>query len=156
MLCYFQLYSKVIQIYMHVLSHFCHVPTLCDAMDCIPPGSSVHEILQARVLEWVAMPSSRDYSHPGIEPTSLMSPVPLAPPVCVCVCVCVPMYIYVCINTYTYTYIHVCRCVCVSLHFLLQILFPYRLLQNTECSTLCFTVVGPFWLSILYIVVFLT
>ena len=34
-------------------------PTLCDAMDCSPPGSSVHGILQARILEWVAMPSSR-------------------------------------------------------------------------------------------------
>ena len=30
--------------------------TLCDAMDCSLPGSSVHEILQARILEWVAMP----------------------------------------------------------------------------------------------------
>ena len=34
-------------------------PTLCDPMDCSPPGSSVREILQARILEWVAMPSSR-------------------------------------------------------------------------------------------------
>ena len=34
-------------------------PTLCDAMDCSPPGSSIHGILQARILEWVAMPSSR-------------------------------------------------------------------------------------------------
>ena len=33
-------------------------PTLCDAMDCSPPGSSVHGILQARILEWVAVPSS--------------------------------------------------------------------------------------------------
>ena len=32
-------------------------PTLCDPMDCSPPCSSVHGILQARVLEWVAMPS---------------------------------------------------------------------------------------------------
>ena len=31
---------------------------LCDLLDCIPPGSSVHEIFQARVLEWGAMPSS--------------------------------------------------------------------------------------------------
>ena len=30
-------------------------PTLCDAMDCSPPGSSVHGILQARILEWVAI-----------------------------------------------------------------------------------------------------
>ena len=34
-------------------------PTLCDPMDCSPPGSSVHGILQARRLEGVAMPSSR-------------------------------------------------------------------------------------------------
>ena len=33
--------------------------TLCDPVDRSPPGSSVHGILQARVLEWVAMPSSR-------------------------------------------------------------------------------------------------
>ena len=33
-------------------------PTLCDPMDCSPPGSSDHELLQARMLEWVAMPSS--------------------------------------------------------------------------------------------------
>ena len=32
-------------------------PTLCDPMDCNPPGSSVHGILQARKLEWVSMPS---------------------------------------------------------------------------------------------------
>ena len=30
-------------------------PTLCDPMDCNPPGSSVHGILQARILEWVAI-----------------------------------------------------------------------------------------------------
>ena len=39
-------------------------PTLWDAMDCSPPGSSVHGILQARILEWVAMPSSRGSSWP--------------------------------------------------------------------------------------------
>ena len=32
---------------------------LCDPMDCSLPGSSVHGILQARILEWAAMPSSR-------------------------------------------------------------------------------------------------
>ena len=37
-------------------------PTLCDPMDCSPPGSSVRGILQARILEWVAMPSSRGFS----------------------------------------------------------------------------------------------
>ena len=34
-------------------------PTLCDPMDCSLPGSSVHGILQARMLEWAAMTSSR-------------------------------------------------------------------------------------------------
>ena len=38
-------------------------PSLCDPMDCSPPGSSVHGILQARILEWVAMPSSRGSSQ---------------------------------------------------------------------------------------------
>ena len=39
-------------------------PTLCDPMDCSPPGSSVHGILQARILKWVAMPSYRVSSWP--------------------------------------------------------------------------------------------
>ena len=38
--------------------------TLCNPMDCRPPGSSVHRILQARIVEWVAMPSSRVSSQP--------------------------------------------------------------------------------------------
>ena len=42
---------------------FSHVG-LCDPMDCSPPGSSVHGILKARILEWVARPSSRASSRP--------------------------------------------------------------------------------------------
>ena len=38
--------------------------TLCNPMDCSPPGSSIHGILQARVLEWVAIPFSRGSSWP--------------------------------------------------------------------------------------------
>ena len=37
-------------------------PTLFDLMDCSPPGSSVHGILQARILEWVAIPFLRGSS----------------------------------------------------------------------------------------------
>ena len=49
---------------MHVQS-LQSCPTLCDPMDCMdPPGSSVHGVLQARILEWVAMPSSRGPSGP--------------------------------------------------------------------------------------------
>ena len=39
-------------------------PTLCDPMDCSPPGSSIHGILQARILEWVAISFSRGSSQP--------------------------------------------------------------------------------------------
>ena len=38
--------------------------TLCDPMYCSPPGSSVHEILQVRILEWIAFPFSRGSSQP--------------------------------------------------------------------------------------------
>ena len=47
--------------------------TLCNPMDCSPPGSSVHGILQARILEWVAMPFSRESSQSQTEPASLVS-----------------------------------------------------------------------------------
>ena len=57
-----------------MLSLFSHVQ-LFAALDCSLPGSSVHGILQTRILEWVVMPSSRGGGtlppDPGIEPTSL-------------------------------------------------------------------------------------
>ena len=46
-----------------VLRRFSRVQ-LCNPMDCGPLGSSVHGILQARILDWVAMPSSRGSSQP--------------------------------------------------------------------------------------------
>ena len=46
---------------------------LCDPMDCSPPGSSVHGILQARILEWVAIPFSRGSSRP--RDRTLVSPI---------------------------------------------------------------------------------
>ena len=49
-------------VYACSIAHSCL--TLCDPVDCSPPGSSVHEILQARILEWVAMPSSGGSSRP--------------------------------------------------------------------------------------------
>ena len=39
-------------------------PTLCDPMECSPPGFSVHGILQVRVLEWITIPFSRGSSWP--------------------------------------------------------------------------------------------
>ena len=49
-----KLWSEVTQLCM----------TLCDPMDCSPPGSSVHGIFQARILEWAAVPVSRESSQP--------------------------------------------------------------------------------------------
>ena len=48
--------------------------TVCNPMDCSPPGSSVHGILQARILEWVAIPPLGDLPNSGMEPKSLTSP----------------------------------------------------------------------------------
>ena len=50
---------------VRVLSRFGHV-WLCDPMDCGQPGSSVHRILQARILEWVAMLAFGGSSHPHL------------------------------------------------------------------------------------------
>ena len=60
-------------------SHMCakslqSCPALCDPVDCRSPGSSVHEIPQARILEWVAMPFFRDLPNPGIKFKSFSSP----------------------------------------------------------------------------------
>ena len=45
--------------------------TVCDPMDCSPPGSSVHGIFQARILEWVVIPSSRIFPIQGSNPCLL-------------------------------------------------------------------------------------
>ena len=57
-------------------------PTLCDPMDCSPPGSSVHRIFQTRILEWVAISSSRgssqsrDWESAALQADSLPSEPP--------------------------------------------------------------------------------
>ena len=48
--------------------------TLFDPMDYSPPGSSVHGISQARILESLPFPSPGDLPDPGIKPASLVSP----------------------------------------------------------------------------------
>ena len=63
------------KICMCACSVFQQCLTLCNPMDCKPPGSSIHGIFQTRVLEWDAISSSRGPSCPRIEP---VSPAPLA------------------------------------------------------------------------------
>ena len=78
---YSQLPTKLLRYFgfvfsMYVLSHFTRsYLNLCNPTDCSLPGSSVHGILQARVLEWVAVTSFRDLPNSVIEPASLTSPV---------------------------------------------------------------------------------
>ena len=73
-------------------------PALCEPMDCSPPGSSVHGILQARMLEWVATRSSRVSSQPRdricislhlLHWQVCSLPLATLGKTCVCVCVCV-------------------------------------------------------------------
>ena len=59
------IWSGHIILFMHVcvlVAQSC--PTLCNPMDGSPPGSSVHGILQARILKWIAIPFSRRSSQP--------------------------------------------------------------------------------------------
>ena len=54
----------LVQVRARILSEVLFIQSyLCDPMDCSPPGSSVHGLLQARILEWVAMSSSRGSSR---------------------------------------------------------------------------------------------
>ena len=54
----------VFSFFLCILSRFSCVQLFCDPMDCSPPGGSIHEILQAIILEWVAISSSRRSSRP--------------------------------------------------------------------------------------------
>ena len=63
------MYTLLVCVHAKLLESFL---TPCDTMDCSTPGSSVHGILQARMLEWVANPWG--FPNPGIKPVSLMSP----------------------------------------------------------------------------------
>ena len=65
---YFTWYSFVLWKVKVLVTQLC--PTLCNTMDCSPPDCSVHGILQARILERVAIPFSRDLPSWGIKPGS--------------------------------------------------------------------------------------
>ena len=54
-------------------AHLLSCPTLCNSTNCSPPGSSVHGILQTRILEWVSSSSSRESPNPQIQHISCIS-----------------------------------------------------------------------------------
>ena len=106
-------------------------PAVCDPMDCSPPGSSVHGILQTRILEWVVMPSSsgssqpRDWSH--ISHVSCVGRKVLYHQchlgnsyTCICTQI---MWFYACIHVYVYmkthcvqVYVYIWLCVCMYIY----------------------------------------
>ena len=93
--------------HIHICS--CSVPksylTLCDPMDYSLPGSSVHGIFLARILEWVVMPSSRGSSRPRVRTCiSCISTAHTCIYVCASVCVCVSLYDIYIIYIYTHIY----------------------------------------------------
>ena len=73
----FCFYLNLKEIFLQCCISFCHEgvlvfqlhPTLFDIMNHSPPGSSVHGILQARILEWLAMPFSKTSSRPARFPS---------------------------------------------------------------------------------------
>ena len=67
---------SVLQTKCCVLSRFSCVQILCDPIDCSPPGSSGHGILQARLLEWVAISTPRGSSRPRDQTRVLLSLLP--------------------------------------------------------------------------------
>ena len=64
----YELLGRVLQRWCALLKAHAHLlqscPTLCHPTDCSPPGTSVHRILQARILKWVVIPFSRGSSWP--------------------------------------------------------------------------------------------
>ena len=69
-----QLHLRLVILSMRVCAQsFSRVRLFVTSMECSLPCSSVHGIFQAGILEWVAMPSSRGSSYPGIKPASFAS-----------------------------------------------------------------------------------
>ena len=114
LLVYLWVYVRTcLSIYLDADIHICSVaqscPTLCNPVDCSPPGSSVHGILQAKILEWVAISYSK-----------------------ICVYICVYIFVWFqkySIHIWTKEYIGVYICVYSPLSFT----------QMIVCHTRCMT-----------------
>ena len=127
-------------------------PTFCNPMDCSPRGSSVHGILQARILEWKAIPflsriSSQpmDQTHVSFT-TSRFFTVWATREAHVCMCVWVHMCtyililhirirsIYMCVCIYIYP--HIYMCVCVYIYILLILMWTKNIYIIPTCIPL--------------------
>ena len=81
--------TVILYMYIHTAAKSLQsYPTLCDTIDGSPPGSSIDGILQARILEWFAMPFSRGIfpaqgsNQVSLQADSLLSELPGKPPPC--------------------------------------------------------------------------
>ena len=91
----FEIASKCVCIYVYYCLVASHFLLFYDPMDYSLPGSSVHSISQARILEWVAIPFSRDLPDPRMDPESLAlagNSLPLNHLGSLCMYVCVYVY----------------------------------------------------------------
>ena len=130
----------VIYIYMLLLCCAQSCLTLCSPMDYSLPASLVHGILQARILEWVVISSSRKlraqtqvFCIPWQADSSLVSsgkPMYMCVCVCVCVYVCICMYVCIYIYTHTHTDIHTHTHTCISPNH-----FPIHLKSTQYCKS---------------------
>ena len=88
-------------------------PTLSDPMDYSPPGSSVHGILQAKILEWVVIPYPEYLPCPIIKPMSLMSSAFVGLLYCLSYQGSPYIYTRVCVRVYPFFFrffSHMCYC----------------------------------------------
>ena len=122
------MYNKVSHTYMCVCVCVCvrtraqSCPTLCGPVDCSLPDSSVHAIFQARILEWVAISSSRGIFLTQGSNLSLISPA-------------LSGGFFITSTTWkTHTCIYVCKYIICSLYSLLKVI------EFIEYSSLCYAV----------------
>ena len=113
------MFEIIAPIYIYMCAKLLQLcPTLCDPNDFSLPGSFVQEILQARILEWVAVPSSRGFSLPRdqirmsyILPALAGRFFTTRPP---------GKSIYICISS-CISLLNVCVCVCVCMCSLISL-----------------------------------
>ena len=121
-------------------------PTLCDPMDCSPLGSSVHGIFLARILEWVAMTSSRASSRPRLRTwfsrllywqAGSLPLVPLGKPWTVCVCHFNLSVIHSFVDGYLCFFLATVNSVTVNIGMLCYAMLCYAMLSHFSRVRLC-------------------
>ena len=168
MICYLYLHTWLVKIALQsqilmnsfavIVELLSHVWLFCNPMVCSPPGSSVHGILQARILEWVTIPFSRGSSWPRdwTQVSWRGRPMPYHWATNFS-----EQYFFQLVFFFNWSIVDLQFCISFiytaewfsyASVSVFQILFHYSLLQDPEYSSLCYIcIVGPYCLFILYI-----